>query len=138
METRNTIQKQTILQAVKQLANHPTAEQVYEQVVQRLPNISRATVYRNLSSMAERGMLRRIGVPGGADHYDHTLEDHHHILCSDCGALEDIWMELPTQHLQQVAQSQSQFAIEGCQLVFYGRCPACQSKSEDAEIPHLH
>ena len=47
-------------------------------------------------------------------------------------------MELPTQHLQQVAQSQSQFAIEGCQLVFYGRCPACQAKSEDAEIPHLH
>ncbi len=137
METRNTIQKQTILQAVKQLANHPTAEQVYEQVVQRLPNISRATVYRNLSTMAELGLLRRIGVPGGADHYDHTLEDHHHILCSGCGVLEDIWMELPTQHLQQVAQSQSMFSIQGCQLVFYGLCPACQAKSKDAESPRL-
>ena len=48
MERRNTIQKQLVLEAVAQLHNHPTAEQVYAQVVKEHPTISKATVYRNL------------------------------------------------------------------------------------------
>lgn len=128
METRNTIQKQTILYAVKELANHPTAEQVYEKVLAKLPNISRATVYRNLSIMADRGMLQRIGVPGGADHYDHTLEAHYHVLCTQCGALEDIWLEEPAVNLMTQVQQKSSFTIQNYQLVFNGLCPCCDAK----------
>ena len=130
METRNTIQKQTILMAVKELANHPTAEQVYEKVVERLPNISRATVYRNLSSMADRGMLQRIGVPGGADHYDHTLEMHYHVLCTQCGALEDIWLQESKEDLLKAANEKSSFLIQNYQLVFHGMCPCCKAKAD--------
>lgn len=128
METRNTIQKQTILQAVKELANHPTAEQVYEKVVVKLPNISRATVYRNLSNMADHGLLQRIGVPGGADHYDHTLQVHYHVLCTHCGALEDIWLEKPAKNLMELANEKSTFSIQSYQLVFNGICPCCEAK----------
>lgn len=130
METRNTIQKQTILMAVKELANHPTAEQVYEKVVERLPNISRATVYRNLSSMADRGMLQRIGVPGGADHYDHTLKMHYHVLCTQCGALEDIWLQESKEDLLKAANEKSSFLIQNYQLVFHGMCPCCKVKAD--------
>lgn len=128
METRNTIQKQTILQAVKELANHPTAEQVYEKVSIKLPNISRATVYRNLSNMADKGMLQRIGVPGGADHYDHTLETHYHVLCTECGALEDIWLQQPAENLMEMVSQHSTFSVQNYQLVFNGLCPCCQAK----------
>ncbi len=130
METRNTIQKQTILMAVKELANHPTAEQVYEKVVEKLPNISRATVYRNLSSMADRGLLHRIGVPGGADHYDHTLETHYHVLCTECGALEDIWLQESQADLLKLANEKSSFSIQNYQLVFHGMCPCCKAKAD--------
>lgn len=67
MEKRNTIQKQLVLDAVFRLANHPTAEEVYAEVARSHPTVSKATVYRNLGSLSEDGLLRHIKMPGGAD-----------------------------------------------------------------------
>ena len=66
MEKRNTIQKQLVLDAVFRLANHPTAEEVYAEVARSHPTVSKATVYRNLGSLSEDGLLRHIKMPGGA------------------------------------------------------------------------
>lgn len=129
METRNTIQKQMILGAVSRLANHPTAEQVYEEVAVKLPNISRATVYRNLSDMAERGLLRRVPVPGGADHYDHTLAPHYHVRCLQCGALADVLNGYLAQ-LDRDAGQTTDFTILKHELVFEGLCPNCAAKQQ--------
>lgn len=65
MEKRNTIQKQLVLDAVFRLANHPTAEEVYAEVARSHPTVSKATVYRNLGSLSEDGLLRHIKMPGG-------------------------------------------------------------------------
>ena len=73
MEKRNTIQKQLVLDAVFRLANHPTAEEVYAEVARSHPTVSKATVYRNLGSLSEDGLLRHIKMPGGADRFDHML-----------------------------------------------------------------
>lgn len=129
METRNTIQKQTILRAVRELANHPTAEQVYEAVRPVLPTISRATVYRNLAAMAERGALRRVSVPDAADRFDHTLEMHDHIRCTECGAVEDIVLKTGLEGLDAEAQQSTGFLLQGHQLIFYGKCPVCAAKT---------
>jgi len=69
---RNTIQKQLVLDAVKELNIHATAEQVFEYVVKKHTSISKATVYRNLSQMAESGELLNIGSFYGSAHYDHN------------------------------------------------------------------
>ena len=53
--SRNTIQRQLVLSAVRQLQNHPTADEVYQKVQKSCPTISRATVYRNLKLLAEEG-----------------------------------------------------------------------------------
>lgn len=90
MERRNTIQKQLVLEAVAQLHNHPTAEQVYAQVVKEHPTISKATVYRNLASLSEDGRLRHLPMPAGADRFDHRLDEHAHIECMACGRLDDV------------------------------------------------
>ncbi len=90
MEKRNTIQKQLVLEAVAQLHNHPTAEQVYAQVVKAHPTISKATVYRNLASLSEDGRLRHLPMPAGADRFDHRLDGHAHIECTVCGRLDDV------------------------------------------------
>ena len=66
MEKRNTIQKQLVLDAVFRLANHPTAEEVYAEVARSHPTVSKATVYRNLGSLSEDGLLRHIKMPGAA------------------------------------------------------------------------
>ena len=62
--SRNTIQRQLVLSAVRQLQNHPTADEVYQEVQKNCPTISRATVYRNLKLLAEEGEIRLRNISG--------------------------------------------------------------------------
>ena len=73
MQTRNTIQRQIVLQAVNQLHNHPTADAIYAVIAAQHPTISKATVYRNLNQLAAQGEILRVPVPTGADHFDFHL-----------------------------------------------------------------
>ena len=57
MTKRNTIQRQLVIAAVRFLADHPTAEEVYDRITMEYPDISKGTVYRNLNSLVESGLL---------------------------------------------------------------------------------
>ena len=59
VQKRNTIQRQLVISAVRSLSNHPTAEEVYNRIVLDYPDISKGTVYRNLNSLVDSGLLRR-------------------------------------------------------------------------------
>lgn len=128
MEKRNTIQKQLVLDAVSRLANHPTADEVYREVVQHHPSISKATVYRNLSSLSEDGRLRHIRLPDGADRFDHFLEPHSHISCLQCGGFSDTPIACDTS-LDARAEELTGFVHARHELVFYGICPQCAKKT---------
>lgn len=124
MEKRNTIQKKLVLDAVAQLACHPTAEEVYACVAAAHPSVSKATVYRNLASLSEDGQLRHIRMPGGADRFDHTLTPHFHIECTRCGKFCDAMIGDDAQLDQSVARATG-FTQTTHDIVFHGLCPAC-------------
>jgi Fur family peroxide stress response transcriptional regulator len=63
MAKRNTIQRQLVIAAVRFLADHPTAEEVYDRITMEYPDISKGTVYRNLNSLVESGLLSKVSVP---------------------------------------------------------------------------
>ena len=130
MEKRNTIQKQLVLEAVAQLHNHPTAEQVYAQVVKAHPTISKATVYRNLASLSEDGRLRHLPMPAGADRFDHRLDGHAHIECTVCGRLDDVEFSAGAQGgalaaLDTFAEQATGYTQTQHTVLFTGVCPAC-------------
>ena len=127
MERRNTIQKQLVLQAVAELANHPTADEVYSLVVKDHPTLSKATVYRNLASLSDDGRLRHIKMPSGADRFDHQTFGHNHIECILCGRLEDAPLEDQTALNAQAAAATGYRCVEH-EIVFRGICPACAGK----------
>ena len=127
MERRNTIQKQLVLQAVAELANHPTADEVYSLVVKDHPTVSKATVYRNLASLSDDGRLRHIKMPSGADLFDHQTFGHNHIECILCGRLEDAPLEDQTALNAQAAAATGYRCVEH-EIVFRGICPACAGK----------
>ena len=124
--SRNTIQRALVLEAVRSLRNHPTSADVYEAVRQRHPRISRATVYRNLALLAERGEVLRVELPNGADRYDLVNVPHYHAKCRVCGRVFDVDMPYRADIADEVADSHG-FAIEGHQITFTGLCPDCQS-----------
>lgn len=129
MRKRNTIQGQLVLNAVRQLGNHPTADDVYNYVVQMHPNISKGTVYRNLNSLAEDGILIKISVPDAADRFDHTLEKHYHIKCMNCKEFVDVNLDYMQELDDKVAES-TKYKILSHDVVFKGICHNCCNKNK--------
>lgn len=124
--TRNTIQRALVLEAVQSLCDHPTSADVYEVVREKHPNISRATVYRNLGVLANRGEVLRVEVPNGADRYDFRNRPHYHAKCRVCGGVFDIEMPHLDDLVAQVEDAHG-FAIEGHEIIFDGVCATCQA-----------
>ena len=72
------------------IGQHRTAEEILAEAKERMPGISRATVYNNLRSMEKEGFIRRITSDSGADVYDSSFSLHGHLLCTECGRITDI------------------------------------------------
>jgi len=119
---RNTIQRQLVYNAVKELNIHANAEQVYERVVAIHPSISRATVYRNLAQLAESGKLLNIGNFYGSTHYDHNAHEHYHFICEKCKHIFDISNCFP--ELQNLTHADG-LEIKSHSLSFFGLCNEC-------------
>ncbi len=122
---RNTIQCALVLDAVRQLKNHVTADQVYEIIARKHPDISRATVYRNLNKLSEEGKIAKRMIPGSADRYDHQCHNHYHFRCTVCGRVYDVDMEYMPDLIQRVT-NQHGFTFQSHDIVFTGLCPECQ------------
>jgi len=118
---RNTLQRKIILEAVNNLANHPTAEDVYLYVIQTHPTISKATVYRNLASAAEGGEIASVGVFNGAMRFDHRQDEHFHFVCDGCGKLIDV----PRFDLGVNLANLDDLKINKVELTLRGLCEGC-------------
>lgn len=128
MIKRNTIQRTLILETIRNLKNHPTADEVYETIVNDHPNISRGTVYRNLNQLSEDGIIKRIPIPGAAEHFDHLVHNHYHARCLDCGNIYDVQMEnLPV--LEDLITDKKGFVFTGYDILFKGTCHHCSHKN---------
>ena len=125
MEERRTVQKDMIYAALCEVHDHPTAEEVCAKVQQRCPTISRATVYRVLNAMAERGTILRVPNPDGADHYDHQTHRHFHVRCDVCGRVDDVMLPEPEDVLGSV-QDDGGYELTGYTLLLHGICQDCR------------
>ena len=126
---RNTIQRSLVFEAVNKLQCHATADKIYEAIVTEHPNVSRATVYRNLKLLSEIGYIRRIEIPGGADRFDHQCHDHCHVKCEKCGRVFDVDMEYVTGFEKRIKDDKG-FLFTGYDILFRGVCPDCQESSK--------
>ena len=132
MAKRNTIQRQLVIAAVRFLADHPTAEEVYDRITMEYPDISKGTVYRNLNSLVESGLLGKVSVPSGADRFDHILARHYHIKCNHCGKFMNVENFDYFHDLDDKLATATVFKMEHHDIVFSGLCPECQ-KHQGAE-----
>jgi len=120
---RNTVQRQLILDAVRELNIHATAEQVCEHVHKKQPSISKATVYRNLHQMTESGDLQSVGYFYGATRYDHNNHEHCHFICEKCKRVIDV--EGDFSDIMKSIHTSDEFAVTSCRVSFSGVCRQC-------------
>ena len=129
MMKRNTIQRSLVFEAVNKLQCHANADEIYETIVTEHPNVSRATVYRNLKLLSETGYIRKIEIPGGADRFDHMCHDHCHVKCEKCGRVFDVDMEYITGIEKNIKDDRG-FKFTGYDILFRGVCPDCQGSQK--------
>lgn len=127
MQTRNTKQKQIVLNVVKGLNNHPTAQEIYNQCLKLHNNIGQATVYRNLNHLAKTGEILKIEIPNGSARFDHTLTNHYHHICKNCGEVNDLQMAANTNFK---IDENCKFKIETIEVIFSGICEKCLKNKE--------
>jgi len=127
---RLTIQRQVILEELKKTKSHPTADEVYQEVRKRIPNISLGTVYRNLEILSGCGLIKKIETAGYQKRFDGNTEPHHHVRCINCGRIGDIYCK-PTIPLKEVVDKACGFEIFDYWLEFIGLCPECRKKKEE-------
>jgi Fe2+ or Zn2+ uptake regulation protein len=135
MKKRNTIQKQLVLDVVKQSCSHPAAEEVYDLIRKKYPDISMATVYRNLNQLSEEGLIRKIQVPDSADRFDKTLSAHYHIYCSVCLCFTDVNMDY-LDNIDKNVRDATGYDITGHDIVFKGVCPKCKNNTNHSLKPY--
>jgi Fur family peroxide stress response transcriptional regulator len=90
---RVTHQRTEIFREVARTDEHPDAETVYRRVSERVPAVSRDTVYRTLATLEDHGLVSRAEVLRGPARYDADTDQHHHFVCTACGAVKDFRSE---------------------------------------------
>ncbi len=118
--------RNAILDCLRRTQAHPSAEMVYEMLQQEHPDISLATVYRNLARFKSQGIISSVGTVGGAERFDANTCPHVHFICTGCDAVLDLpQIEVP-QSLSSSVEDSSGCNVQSCQLTFTGLCGSCQ------------
>ena len=120
--------RNAILACLQRATNHPSAEMVYEMLQKEHPDISLATVYRNLARFKSQGLVSSVATVRGVERFDAMTHPHVHFICTDCDAVIDLpQMELP-ESLSEKAEEMSGCRVQDCRMTFIGLCEKCASK----------
>jgi Fe2+ or Zn2+ uptake regulation protein len=123
---RLTPQRRAIIQALFDDDTHPTAEQIFTRVRQDMPDISHATVYNTLHELVEMDVLQELDLGLGERHYDFITQNHAHLICLDCGRVEDVSYD--ARAITPPSKHTCGFHIVDCNVIFRGYCPDCTSQ----------
>lgn len=125
--TRNTLQRKVILEELRKVKVHPTADATFQLVKNKLPNISLATVYRNLEFLANSGEISRLDLPGELKRFDGNNVPHDHIRCKVCGRIDDFDVT-SSPELVSALMEKTNYQITSYHVSFVGICPICQKR----------
>ena len=121
---RSTSPRRAVANAIASQQRHFTAEELRE----RLPWVGRATIYRSLKLLVEAGVLCRVLLEDGNLHYQLSHRGHHHhLLCVECGASQDL-LGCDIEDLLRQVSAAHDFQLSGHWLEVYGRCQNCLSE----------
>lgn len=119
-----THQRMVIYRALAASDNHPSPEAIYEQVKREIPAVGLGTVYKNIKTFTEAGLLREVNVLHGSLRLDANLDDHHHLVCMRCKAVMDI-AERDVAPIRIRGGLPKGFCVKRCTVEVLGLCAQC-------------
>ena len=125
---RHSRQRERILEYLCQTGEHPTAEQIYQDLRLEIPGLSLGTVYRNLKLLEETGQIRRVTTLQNVERYDAHCGDHAHFICNSCGKVKDLSV-VDRQVGSQSCNVDPGDRVEWMNVTFGGVCGECAVKN---------
>ena len=123
---RATHQRREIFRELARNTEHPDVETIYRRVKRRVPSISLDTVYRNLRTLEQHGVIQKVGATGYRTRFDANTDPHHHFVCTQCGMIQDFY----DSHLdlfQPPANAEISGDVHSVYVELRGRCRACKA-----------
>jgi Fe2+ or Zn2+ uptake regulation protein len=120
---RFTRQRREVFQVVADSRDHPTADEIFERVKRRMPEISFATVYNCLSVLVRCGLLRQVTLDRSPTRFCPNMREHCHFFCESCGQVTDI--EVPSRTALAGVSLPHGFEIATFDISLRGVCPHC-------------
>jgi len=127
---RKTKQREVIYNELCKLTSHPTADELFMIVKDKLPRVSLGTIYRNLEIMSEEGIVKKIEICGKMKRFDGNTSDHLHVKCIKCGKIEDIFLDnfdYINNFITNFVKDKTAFKIMGCDIQMSGLCSDCRN-----------
>ncbi len=119
-----TPQRLAILEYLDGNTMHPSAEDIYREVIEKFPSMSFATVYNTLEALKEKGLVMELTIEGGKKRFDPNTEPHHHFMCVKCKRIIDIFEDFPVELPEKY---KDEFDVEEYHVYFYGTCNECRA-----------
>lgn len=117
-----TPQRLAIFKIIEGNTSHPSAEDIYIEVLKTHPTTSFATVYNTLDKLYKLNLLLMLTIDNDKKHYDPNTNQHHHLQCQKCKTIVDIFEDYEIKIPQEI---RDKFNINGYQISFYGTCQNC-------------
>lgn len=125
-----TPQRRAIVEILVNHGNHPSAEEIYQELTQTMPETSLATVYNTLRELNQMGDVEVVrDFHASSTRYDPNTDQHNHLICLECGRIIDL--EDDFNGFQLGEKKKSGFQILKKQVTFYGICPECQKRKQE-------
>jgi Fe2+ or Zn2+ uptake regulation protein len=122
---RVTPQRLAVHSALQELGRHATAEEVLERVNGTVPGVSLPTVYAALELLTDLGVALRVHA-GRAVRFDPRAQPHHHLVCTECGAVTDLDADVELGPALERARTLGG-EVAGAEVIVRGRCAACSA-----------
>lgn len=129
---QRTAQRIAIYDFVKDNRSHPSVKEIYQHVSGRLSNISVTTVYNTMDLLKKRGHVMElpITIHGEGRRFDSNISPHDHLICTSCGRVVDI--EVDVDHALLLNESQQRgFDVNKISINVFGICPACKQEKKE-------
>jgi Fe2+ or Zn2+ uptake regulation protein len=124
----DTEQRRLILDIVRKVPEHLTADEIYQKVSGRRSGVSKGTVYRNLDILVKKGEIKSLSVIRHPLRYDGVLAPHEHLVCECCGSIRDVSMK----NLRFKGEScLKNIGVLSYSLVIYHICESCAKKMRE-------
>ena len=126
-DLKATFQRMNILGVIDKYG-HMSVDDIYAEVIKVHPSLSLATIYKNIILMVEKGVLVEVPIAGRKSKYELSKADHMHLVCTECGMVEDKQCAYEADAVFENLTQQEHFKLNKRQVNLYGVCASCQTQ----------